>query len=1172
MASHRPDPSSWTWSEDGAPAPEPEPRDAVLAPARFEVVRRLGEGSSGVVYEAVDLARGSRVALKTLHRLGGESLRQLKNEFRALQDLSHPNLIALDELVEHEGQWFLTMELLDGTDLGRWSRHAAAGFDAGRARAAFGQLAQALAALHAAGKVHRDVKPSNVLVTPSGRVVLLDLGLVSEADAGPEGRIVGTVRYMAPEQAARGRVTAAADWYAFGVLLYEALVGQTPFPGTPSAVLEAKARLDPAVPRLPDDGLPEDLASLCDALLSRDPGARPTDAEVLARLGVPATGAAGLPFVGRDAELARLHAAMGRIGSGAHALMVRGDPGIGKTALLRRFTAELAARGDLVLRSRCFERESVPFRAVDGLIDAVSDHGVAHPGAIREPAHASLLVQAFPVLARVRGFGGLAPAPPLDPVEQRVRVFAGVKDLFARLARAGPLVLVIEDLQWADADSLALLTELLRGDDAPPALLVATARPELAPPPFVGEVLDLQALPADQALDLVRRLAPDRDGDRIVAEAGGNPLFLAEMARSTEVSARLEDAVWARVQALDPDARALVETLALAGAPVPTRAALAASGAAIDAAPRLLGELRRDHLVRLAGAGSEERAECWHDRIRETVAARMPEAQRRDGHGRLAHALEAAGADPEALADHFGAAGDRERALGYGVLAARAAQASLAVDRAARLWRRVLELAPDGADAGGYAVQLATCLAVAGRGKEAGQAFLDAAARFSRPESTRLEARAAEELMHGGAIDEGVAVMGRVLAAVDMSLPATPLRAIPGLLWRRARIRLRGLGFTERPDADDEAVARIDACWSVASGFAVVDTIRGADFQARNLLLALDRGEPFRVARAVAMEGCYAGTAGRSGRAYTDTVLAEAHRLAAKVGHPNALGLAHHATGVAAFCEGDWPTTVRACDQAMVHYLESTRQTWEISDARLFSMCALTMMGSWPELMRRLPAARAAAEQRGNLWAMTNYGLGTMALDALLADDPGLLRRRQAELIRTWSTEGFLVQHGFHLHGEVEADLHEGDGAAAVARIAATAAALRASMLEQLPVLRATFCDLRGRAAVAVGDRRTALREARRLAAEGMAWSTGAAALLEAGVAKRDGRDPLPHLGRAESAFGAGGMATHLAVARRWRAQLTGDHEAVAAVDAELRAAGVRSPERTARRLTPNAG
>lgn len=198
---------------------------------RFEVIRRLGAGGMGVVYEATDTDRQVRVALKTLRYLAPEAVVSFKHEFRSLRGLQHPNLVHLGELVEDNGLWFFTMDLVEGVDFSEWVRrvgpHPSLGlgtgshppaladtvragrdwrddsyFDEERLRSGLGQLAQGLHAIHGAGKVHRDVKPSNVRATADGRIVLLDFGLVEEVGSrhSQDSFVVGSVPYMAPEQ------------------------------------------------------------------------------------------------------------------------------------------------------------------------------------------------------------------------------------------------------------------------------------------------------------------------------------------------------------------------------------------------------------------------------------------------------------------------------------------------------------------------------------------------------------------------------------------------------------------------------------------------------------------------------------------------------------------------------------------------------------------------------------------------------------------------------------------------------------------------------------------------------------------------------------------------------------------------------------------------------------
>jgi len=357
-------------------------------PSRFEVVRRIGEGGMGVVYEALDLERHERVALKTILHHDADTIARVKHEFRALQDIHHPNLVTLRELVADADDVFFTMDLVEGVDLRAWvcgesrrggpsagataidvrpeadpdtivdltpggrtpasgvelrAPRATRGFDESRLRDAFRQIALGLSALHAAGKIHRDVKPSNVKVTPEGRVVLLDFGLVFEVDSRQltEGHVVGTPAYMAPEQASTSTVGPAADWYAVGVMLYECLAGRRPFEGAADLVLSNKHFLEPVAPSALADGVPSDLEQLCLALLRVEPLARPTGDEILTRLHArtsarPTLGDA--PFVGRDDELETLRRAFDDVAGGATvAVTLHGESGVGKSCLVRRF-------------------------------------------------------------------------------------------------------------------------------------------------------------------------------------------------------------------------------------------------------------------------------------------------------------------------------------------------------------------------------------------------------------------------------------------------------------------------------------------------------------------------------------------------------------------------------------------------------------------------------------------------------------------------------------------------------------------------------------------------------------------------------------------------------------------------------------------------------------------
>src|SRR5436190_302719 len=247
---------------------------------RFRFRQFLGRGGMGAVYRVHDAELGQDVALKTLHQLGPDELYRLKSEFRSLAGMTHPNLVALHELVVDGEDCFFTMEFVDGVRFDEYARGDGPGLDLARLCEALRQLVSGLSALHAAGTVHRDIKPSNVLVERGGRVVLLDFGLAAPWVPGGRheslGALVGTPAYMAPEQQWGRRPSPACDWYGVGVLPYESATGRLPFEGAAGEVLAAKARSVPPRPSALGAHVPEAVDTLITALLDPEPTRRPS--------------------------------------------------------------------------------------------------------------------------------------------------------------------------------------------------------------------------------------------------------------------------------------------------------------------------------------------------------------------------------------------------------------------------------------------------------------------------------------------------------------------------------------------------------------------------------------------------------------------------------------------------------------------------------------------------------------------------------------------------------------------------------------------------------------------------------------------------------------------------------------------------------------------------------
>ena len=1176
----------------------------------------------GIVYEAIDTERAaSRIALKVLRGRDPEALVRIKREFRALADVHHANLVALHDLVAEGDTWFFTLELVEGVDFLQWVRpglSAPAGdqptasldatlpspassrgtLDQARLTSALRQLAHGVSALHATGRLHRDLKPSNVLVTPQGRVVILDFGLVAELDGErsiteQQGHtIVGTAAYMAPEQAGSGPVTPASDWYAVGSMLYQALTGRLPFEGAPMQALVDKQRLPAPPPSEKAKDVPPALERLCMSLLRREAADRAGPGDILEALGqAPDPAAAAkveLGFIGRQHELRALSSALEASRRGEpQVVRITGGSGIGKTALVREFLGRAEQQGAVVLAGRCYERESVTYTALDSAIDALARHLVQLPADKADallPRDAWALSRMFPVLRRVEAFARAPVREIREAHELRRRASAALREVFGRMTDRAPLVVFIDDLQWSDQDSAGLIEELLRPPEAPTLLLIVTSRDDdtVAPGRELKALeLPLGGLSPADALQLARHVLPEASASRagqVSRESGGNPFLLQQLAAFGAESS-LDDVVMARAAQLEAPARRLLEAICLSGRPLDARVAATAVGLAEDDAPVRL--LKGARLVRATPSGERERLEAWHDRIRETVVSSLSAQAQQQLHLRLADALAAhAPSELDALASHLVGAGQTARAADATERAAKVTAEQLAFDRAADLYRQALELLPvQSPMRHPLMVARGHCLADAGRGPEAAEAYATAVTEggCAPGEALDLKRRGAEQLLRSGHVDKGMQAMREVLSVVGMTIAPQPWRAFVALLFRRAHLALRGLDFVERAEITVERaeLRRIDVCWSVSVGLAMIDTIKGASFQTRQLILALQAGEPYRVARALAAEASFVATIGKRGEALSAQLIAESQTLASRVGDPQLLGLVEFCTGLTHFLVGRWK-------ESRLHQVEAERLfreagsavTWEAASARLFGVWSLFYLGELQELSRRLPALLDEARRRGDKYTTTSLQSGLAIVSLLAADQPEKARAQVSEARAAWSTGGYQFQHYWSLLSDGMIDLYLGDAESCYQRLEVAWPALKGSLFLRIQNVRVEARFLKGRSSLATGRLDQALGDAERLEGEGAEWARAFSMLIRSGVAaaRHMPARALELLRRAIGLLEAGDMALFAAAARARLGELEGGDLGAAqlkAGHAAMLAQGVKDPVAMTRMLIP---
>ncbi|HTU32796.1 MAG TPA: protein kinase [Candidatus Acidoferrum sp.] len=1210
-------------------AKEPSQRQLpALFASRFRVLDRLGGGTFGDVYRVCDETdQSGALALKVLRFADPGALYYFKREFRSLADIFHPNIIKLRQLLVHEDQWMFTMEFVDGVHLLRFFDEQPPAAREAAVRSCLLQLAEGLVTLHRRRLLHRDVKPSNVLVTRQGRVVLLDFGLARSFEWEHSQSVLtfaGTPDYMSPEIASGVPACEPSDWYALGVLLYQTLTGRLPFQGSLLELLRQKQVESPIPPidLVPDT--PRPLNDLCLALLERNPAQRASYDEVVRALqsdaNISRKRESRQPgMVGRTAALERLTNA---VAAEDRPVLVHlcGPSGIGKTALLREFVSCLSADpATLVFAGRCYESETVPYQVLDDLIDQIAQYLRRLPSERLEsllPRNFPVLSKMFPVLAPFRS-SHTRPLPNLNSAELRTRGLAALRELLGRLRERHRIFLVIDDLQWGDLDGCMALEDLLSSPDSPAISVVIAYRSEdvrsspplrklrentIQPSNISTSVIEVGHLDCAESVELARSLLNDSLEQeflqQIFDQSGGNPFLITQMARwinsrgASRVLARpfqLSDALCCRIHELGPESRHFLELAAVAGQPTKMSIlkSIAATADAISTRDELLSNrLLRSRLVR----GCEE-VEIYHDRIRATIVDEIDRFKLVRLHEELAAALDMAGDEPERIAGHYEQAQKPHECAKYALIAANHACDVLAFNEAARYFEMALATGALAIDSARTAhCQCGDALAKAGRGYDAARHYIAACDGAAIDDQLEWTVRAAEQFLYSGHVDEGLEIFSAVLKQVGVKMPGvTRLLPLHLLAWR-ARLRIRGMRWRERKATDIRraALLKVDTCHAVATGLALIDVLRGAVLQSNSMLLALRSGEPGRIARALAMEAGYRSTYGVKAEQSAHGLLQKARELANRAGDPRAIGLTDVMTAAVAWTAGRWQTCYQLAHAARQSLRECREVvTWERDTASIFEVDALRWMGRWSVMKEVLPELIEDAHKRGDLYAGSILQMHGGSCAALANDDPG---RASAglKILERWSNAGFHVEHLVEIHNQVELALYLGEPQRALELINRRWRALQNSLLLMVQTLNIQMRSLRARAALAAAWEETsadvrrslikiAFEESCVIRRQGETWGQGIVELVRAGTELLSGRpdDAMASFGRAESLFDAWGMRLHSATARRVRGLLiAGDagRGLTEAAEAEMRAEGITNPERFAAVTSPGRG
>jgi hypothetical protein len=1165
----------------------------------------------GAVYAVRDLERDADVALKILLDERTTRLLAFKNEFRSLQDLTHRNLVRLDQLFEDDGRWFFTMELVRGLPFTSFVRPN--GLDVERLRQSLTQLAEGLVVLHEAGKVHRDVKPSNTLIESSGRVVLLDFGLIGDLrSAGPDLLPrAGTAAYMAPERE-RERGGPAADWYSMGVMLYEALTGRLPFDGRSSTI---EGRTLAGIPERPsrvvtDIEIPADLDQLAMDLLQRDPGFRPGPKDIfrhLERSHSPSVSRnrpdpASRSFVGRRHELALLRGAFESSDGVGGIVFVRGESGIGKTALMDAFLGELDD-SVLAIGGRCYEREFVPFKALDGVVDSLARHLDNLDDEILRrllPQRSTSLARIFPVLQQACRRTGLPldGAEPNRPTEARDDAFRTLRELLANLAQVRPVILAIDDLHWADADSLTAIEDVLQGLLPSNLFVILVARAGTNAPRVSTKltVIELGALAEDEARELADCLQKETPGaraadpGRLMEGAGRHPLFMEAMVRHSiavgDTNVRLEDALVARLTDISPGARALTELVSIAAQPLSPVALAQASGLLAEPLFTLVRELQDNRLILTRGGETRPSVEPYHDQVRRAVVGCMSPDQQLGCHRRVAEALEVVTPDAsEALAVHWRAAGEKVRARLHAIRAGHHARQVLAFDRAASFYQSALELASAADEQTGELHRWhAEALAHAGRTTESADAYRSAAGFASAHDQLDLLRCAAEQQLRAGHFDEGLSAMDGILRSLGMRRSQSMVSTALVLLQERllefaASILQRTLPLTRRRARELER--RADACWTMALGLASLDPLASAVFQSRYLRISRRLGDRARLALGLCMrapQGAFQGPPAR--RAFR--ILKRVEKITSGRTEPLIQGYQALAEAIIAFLVGRFDEALTQSERSLSLFLAHPgAATWEMATAEKYILDALWHTGQLTKLKERAWTAWREATRRGDRYLVLQIETALLPILHLIDDDLPAANAALETALGDWPRRTLSLPHWQHAQTQALVELYAGRPFEALRIMDAQVKATEQVLLSRIKAIRVFSWAIRASALVGAAskresDKRHLLRRARkdmrRIQRENIAPFTVELLAGQIAFALGDTVDAGLHFAAAETLFADRGMRLFSLVAAFARGVTLGGEEGqtlMEQVRGRMRLEGIRSPDGFIRLFAP---
>ncbi|HET9467932.1 MAG TPA: hypothetical protein VFO48_05955, partial [Vicinamibacterales bacterium] len=781
-----------------------------------------------------------------------------------------------------------------------------------------------------------------------------------------------------------------------------------------------------------------------------------------------------------------------------------------------------------------------------------------------------------------------------------------LRDLLCALGERAPLVLFIDDVQWGDVDSAAILQQVLRQPDGPTLLLIAACRSEDAAgavlvrslretaPSQIRDVA-VDRLSQREARELAAQLIVGSDGgpghaDAIARHAAGSPLFVHQIAQhaiALGTPMRFEALVRERIEGLPDSAQDLMTAVSLSAQPIPPEVAEAATGLSGNLREPLQ-LLRASRLIRTDASADRHNIESYHDRIREAVVTELAAPQLQAWHARLATAWEQSGlARPETLVTHYRAAGDHAKTSEYALVAAERANAALAFDRAAEFFSILADLEHDGARKREWLEKRGDALVNAGEGRKAADAFRQALEYTKdREDAIRLQTRQAAELIRAAYVEDAMEVLRSLLPKVGVRVPETDQQALQTL--KRYYLLLRTFGtrvprWLAGKQKRQDLLRRVNVLAETSAPLCFVSLVQGNALNVQAVWHAFRSGEPRYLVMALTGLSALESIRGTRTMRRALTLIADAEAIADRLGDPWTKGRTQLASGICYKATGNWKEGVERLETAMATFAACTGVRWEIESAQMLRHDALYWMGEWNTLARELPARLAEAMQRGDQYSITHV-IARFSPVLSMAADQIERARREADESRKHLPNGFHLQHRLEVCSRIDVELYGRNPLAAHDRLTEAWPKLQ-PMIRVWQNGRIEMTFYRARIALALAAqakteemKRDALSRAEHDAATlatDAPWGAALASLVRATIAHARGQQEGDTLGSLEACaqtLRAGHMHHYAAAADYRRGMLIGGDEGRTLVDAAtvwMRAHQMMNPARMADLLAP---